>query len=190
LEGEPCPLTLRVTFDTLHTHNLPDDYEGTAVGPIYGNFMATGSSGTEYLFFDGAYCYSGPFACFPVPVPCQGLGLGRHSHYSVASLLGWIRTEIAECPFNGCRPEASFHAPDSNSVTVELDPDDDLTIEAIILDADACLVETDTLLNDRVIIDGEVISARHGEYARGVRYPLLGNECNLDVYVELIGGAP
>jgi hypothetical protein len=190
LEGEPCPLTLRVTFDTLHTHNLPDDYEGTAVGPIYGNFIATGSSGTEELHFDGAYCYSGPFSCFPVPVPCQGLGLGRHSHYSVARLLGWIRTEIAECPFSGCRPEASFYAPDSNSVTVELDRDDDLTIEAIILDADACLVETDTLLNDRVTIDGEVISARHGEYAHGVRYPLLGNECNLDVYVELLGGAP
>ncbi len=188
-EGEPCPLTLRVTFETLHTYDLPDDYESEDLpGPIYGDFMVEASSGTEWLSFDAAYCYAGPFSCFPVPVPCRGLGLGRHEDYSINTIFRWIRTEIAECPFSGCRPESSFSAPDGNSITIELDPDDDLTISAVITDADACLVDNDTLLDDSLAIDGEEIIARQEEFARGVEYTLDGFQCSVDVDVRLIGG--
>jgi hypothetical protein len=189
-EGDPCPLTVRVTFDTLHTYDLPDDYESDDIpGPIYGDFMVEASSGAEWLNFDGAYCYTGPFSCFPVPVPCRGLGLRRHDHYSIGRLFRWIRTEIAECPFSGCRPEASFRAPDTDSVVVELDRDEDLTIWGWIWDADGC-VDDDTYLEDSVEIGGEEISARQEEFARGVQYTLHGFQCSVDVDVRLIGGGP
>jgi len=190
LEGEPCPLTLRVTFHTLHTYDLPGDYESDDVpGPIYGDFMVEASSGTEWLSFDAAYCYHGPFSCFPVPVPCEGGGLERWNDYSISGIFGWIRTEIASCLGNGCISN-SYRAPDTDSVVVELDRDEDLTIWGWIWDADACLMDDDNYLEDTVEIDGEEIIARQDEFARGVEYTLHGFQCSVDVDVRLIGGGP
>jgi len=188
LEGEPCPLTLRVTFHTLHTYDLPGDYESDDVpGPIYGDFMVEASSGTEWLSFDAAYCYTGPFSCFPVPIRCRGGGLERWTDYSISGIFGWIRTEIASCLGNGCISN-SYRAPDTDSVVVELDRDEDLTIWGWIWDADACLIDDDNYLEDTEEIDGEEIIARQEEFRRGVEYTLHGFQCSVDVDVRLIGG--
>jgi hypothetical protein len=177
-EGPPCPRTVRVTFGTLQTHDLPDDESGyDSQGPIFGDFTVTGSD-VASLSFNAA---EWPYRCYQ---ECRGIRIRPNSRYSIdANLFATIRREIAECPFDTCSPEASYSVPSVNYVIVELGPDDDLTIEAEIGDADSCNAN-DAILDDRLVIPFDMIPSTP------TRYTLQGRECELDLSVQLIGGGP
>jgi hypothetical protein len=117
LEGPPCPRTVRVTFDHLDTYDLRDEsrMDGDQ-GPIFGFFGANG----EGFDFDGSD--------YP-----NGYTLSPWSSYNIQDIFDTIFPWQLGCwDWHGC----PYYAPDANSVTVELGPDDDLTINGYIYDQD------------------------------------------------------
>jgi len=151
--AEPCPRQVRVTFETLHTRDLPDGGEPDdgVLGPIFGTFSAQGATG-QYLTFDAGDDYR------------DGTLLDHRDH-SVADLFYWIR-------------RLGHSAPESNSVVVELGPDDDLTLSGILYDTDWRGYST-------VFDASETIANAH--VAPGV-VALSDGAITLDVLIDIIGG--
>jgi hypothetical protein len=181
--GERCPFDVRVTFDELRTgDHLPGDERGASgVGPIYGHFEVNG----ERIEFD---------ACDFSTDPREGYRLQPGRTYSVNDdIFDWIRHEPCGDPppgYIGC----PWHiGPDSNSITVRVNPaTDNLTIGAEIMDCDAD--NADDVLFDwargwlNVIVDP-------GDYTLGSRdLDMVGGESatcrnmELAVQVEVLEG--
>ena len=126
LEGPPCPRTVRVQFLSLQTGHLGDDEwwaDGESVGPIFGNFWATGSS-EERLEFSA------------VDYPewwgqrIRGYRLAHNREYEIQGIFdevwNWIVGSMS----------SPYRVPSVDYVDVELGPDDDLTFGGVIWDAD------------------------------------------------------
>jgi hypothetical protein len=168
-EAEPCPRVVRVTFDAISTFHLGGDErwaEGNSVGPIGGNFWATGSS-SERLDFIG------------VDYPewaggrIRGYRLQHTHYYPIQSIFDQLWTWIAGSM------SSPYRAPDRNYVTLELGPDDDLTFGGYIYDADTGN-PSDTLFDGRRTIPA-------GEVRPG-RYTIWDRNIELTVLVDVIVG--
>jgi len=178
-DGQPCPRMAFVTFDTLHTQDLPNDQgRDDSQGPIYGDFWVTASDTASLSF--GAVWHPVVFSCLR---ECTGLRIRPDSHYSIQEdIFDWIHRQQASCLGNGCRSNW-YYAPEVNFVTVELGPEDDLTIEADIMDVDNCN-DNDVILRDRLVIpSSEMIGDR---FRSPQRFTLRGQECTLDFRVQLM----
>jgi hypothetical protein len=119
-DGVPCPRTVRVTFDELMTHNLANLQENEeadrivgSAGPIGGNLWVQGTS-REDITFDAADGH-------------QGYYVYSDDSHSIQEIFDWIRGEEGD---------AEYEASASRYATVQLGPEDDLTIGANIWDED------------------------------------------------------
>jgi hypothetical protein len=126
LEGPPCPRTVRVQFLSLQTGHLGDDEywaDGESVGPIFGNFWATGSS-EERLEFSAVDYPEWAWGRI------RGYRLGHNQEYEIQGIFdeiwNWIVGSMS----------SPYRAPSVDYVDVELGPDDDLTFGGAIWDAD------------------------------------------------------
>jgi hypothetical protein len=123
VEGPTCPRTVRVTFDQLDTFDLRDERRmDGALGPIFGGFWAN----DETLHFQGSD--------YP-----DGYTLRPWSTYSVQSIFDAIWNYVLG---SWADPFSFYNAPDTNYVTVELGPDEDLTVGGAIHDQDSGMYQT------------------------------------------------
>jgi len=125
LDGPPCPRTVRVQFLSLQTGDLGDDEywaDGESVGPIFGNFWATGSSEEQLEFWAVDYPESWE--------RIRGYRLGDNQEYQIQGIFdevwNWIVGSMS----------SPYSVPSVDYVDVELGPHDDLTFGGSILDAD------------------------------------------------------
>ncbi|MFP4343384.1 MAG: thrombospondin type 3 repeat-containing protein [Anaerolineales bacterium] len=168
-EVESCPRVVRVTFEALGTHNLGGDErwaDGESVGPIGGNFWATGSS-SEQLDFIG------------VDYPewaggrIRGYRLRHWTTYSVQAIFDQIWTWVQGSM------SSPYRAPDRDYVTVELGPGDDLTFGGYIYDADTGN-PSDTLFDGQLTLPAAEV--------RPGRYFVRDRSIALQVLVDVIVG--
>jgi len=166
---QACPRVVRVTFESIRTRDLGDDEwwaEGESVGPIGGNFWASGSTDARLSF--NAVDYS-EWAWGRV----RGYRLRHRTNYSIQSIFDQIWTWIAGSM------SSPYRAPEHNYVTVELGPHDDLTFGGHIYDADTGN-PSDTLFNGRLTLPS-------GE-ARPGTYTIRDRNITLTVLVDVIVG--
>lgn len=116
-EADPCPRVVRVTFDRILTYDTGDQ-EHSCLGPIFGHFWVQGSE-YESLHFEGDD--------YP-----DGFRLCPNSRYDIQEMFDTIWWWGS-----GMGPHAEpYDAPDTNSVTVEVGPDDDFTLGGVIYEWD------------------------------------------------------
>jgi hypothetical protein len=150
--GSPCPRVVRVTFDQLHTFDLQDgSFHDNSIGPIWGDFYVQGTTGAS-LYFDSV---DGP----------PGKRLYSQRAYHIESMFRFMR-------------DLGYRAPDTNSVTVELGPYDDLTIGGTINDQDRHSYETVFHASHTIPAD---------ELVPGM-VSLHGGPIRLDVLIDVIVG--
>ncbi len=147
--AEPCPRVVRVTFDSLTTFELGSDQGASTVGPILGSFFASAST-SEVLSFNGVD-YGDWWG-----ERNRGYRLAATHYYPVQAIFDQIWTWI------GGNMSTPYTAPDSNVVTMELGPGDDLVFGAQVLDEDDGTNRTDTLFDARRTIAAEDV--RPGSY--------------------------
>jgi hypothetical protein len=169
-EGETCPRTVLVTFDTLSTHELC--CEASPVGPIMGSLGANG----EWLNFDAANVDWWGWVV--------GLDLESHHQYSIEEeILEVIAGMEASCRTEPFCPD--FDAPRRNYEWVPLDAGEDLTFSVEIYDVDRVLtswgwweeLETACEAHSPPIPADEIITGR---------YTAFGDRCNLTVEIEVM----
>jgi hypothetical protein len=168
-EADACPRVVRVTFDAITTFYLGDDEwwaDGNSVGPISGNFWATGSTHENLSFNAVDY---GEWAWERV----RGYRLQHTRYYPIQSIFDQIWTWI------GGSMSSPYRAPDRNYVTIDLGPDDDLTFGGLIIDADTGN-PSDTLFDGRHTIPA-------GDIRPG-RYTIWDRNIELTVFVDVIVG--
>lgn len=166
-DAEPCPRVVRVTFESLTTFSLGDDeWWADGVGPILGNFSASGST-SEVLSFN-AVDY-GEWAWDRI----RGYRLLDTRHYPVQSIFDQIWTWI------GGSMSSPYRAPEHDWVTIELGPGDDLTFGAQVIDADSGN-PSDTLFDARRTIPAEDV--------RPGRYRLWDRNIELAVQIDVVVG--
>ncbi|MFN2271884.1 MAG: thrombospondin type 3 repeat-containing protein [Anaerolineae bacterium] len=168
---QACPRVVRVTFEYLGTHDLGDDEwwaHGESVGPIYGNFWASGSTEESLSFWGVDYGeWWGERN--------HGYRLRHYTTYSVQSIFDTIWNWSLGM---GSTP-SPYDAPDRNYVTVELGPYDDLTFGGLIRDDDSDNPD-DTLFDGRFTLPA-------GEVRPG-RYFVRDRNITLQVSVDVIVG--
>ena len=114
-EAEACPRVVRVAFERLSTYDTTDQ-ENDCLGPIFGNFWVEGGE-SHSLRFEGDD--------YP-----DGFRLCPRSRYDIQEMFHTIWR------WGSGMGRSPYWAPDSNSVTVELGPDDALTIGGAIYEWD------------------------------------------------------
>lgn len=168
-EADPCPRVVRVTFDHINTFSLGDDEwwaHGNSVGPIWGNFWASGSTDERLEFNAVDY---GEWAWERV----RGFRL-RHTHYyAIQDIFDQIWTWIAGSM------STPYRAPDRNYVTVELGPGDSLSFGGLIVDADTGN-PSDTLFDGRRELSPDEV------YPRTIR--IWDRNIELTVLIDVIVG--
>ncbi|RME08585.1 MAG: hypothetical protein D6803_00820, partial [Anaerolineae bacterium] len=185
LEGEPCPYTARVTFDTLEVHNPPADERGLhRPGPIYGELWVSSGDQVETLEFNACWCYLGPGAS--LWGTCDGLELSGSTYDIQRDIFGWIEREMASCLGIGCHSYV-FFAPASNQLTINADVGEMVTVGARIMDCDERLNPPDTLFRETMSFLGV---AESGETLSTTPYTLEGDHVNLDITIEVLSGSP
>ncbi len=117
LLGIECPRTVRVTFQNLHTYDLPeDDDRRHRVGPLTGYFLANGAR----LYFDYAHHTEPPP---PLWSSTGGWWLGANQDEDIAR------------NFRYCNEDSrggDYVCPEVNFVDIPLGPYDDLSLRAVI----------------------------------------------------------
>jgi hypothetical protein len=131
------------------------------LGPVFGLFWAQGSEG-ESLRFEGDD--------YP-----DGFTFSPHSVYNIQSMFDTIQSWAYSCLGSDCPP---YRAPDHNTVTVELGPDDDLTFGGVIYDQDRRMYQ-------EVFHDSHTLPA--GEVAPG-RYTIRDGQFELTVLIDVLVG--
>jgi hypothetical protein len=155
-EDLPCEKSIRVTFGALNAHNVPEDEWGEhTLGPLYGTFNATAGANMESVGFDAVHCA-------PIPVPpfeqCWGHRISEGSSYTVQDFLDWVHREQDECGSGLCHAD-HYSASASDTVTIRVNPGDELTIAARIMDADKGPGDADDVLfEERATIDTDDLS--------------------------------
>jgi hypothetical protein len=169
-EGEPCPRTVRVHFQTLDTGHLGgDEREYDTVGPISGNFWVSGNTRGE-LDFHASVCPILSSGC-PHRDIRHGFRLSHNAMYQIQDIFDWVHTEQASCHGRGCEAN-HYWAPDVNFVTVQLDDGDDLTFGARIQDVDwgsGRGSEWDTLFEDDDTLSADEVPVPGGGGERTIR---------------------
>ncbi len=131
LEGDPCPLTARVTFLELHTHELPNDLgfeycaTSTSLGPIYGGLRVSGT----YLRMDTGYLAN--WLDF-----LAGVCLHDNRIHSVQSLIDACNSLPIEAYSANSHQRSLIHCPTSNFVDFPIGPEDYLTFGATLTESD------------------------------------------------------
>ncbi len=129
IEGEPCPSIARITFQTLRTYNLPEDYgreycQGFT-GPIGGSFWATGSDDVS-LRLDTAYRAIWNYLV--------GVCLQDNYDHPIPMLFDECGEEVVIGMSD--RDRSLIHCPATNVVEVPFGPDDDLSFGGWIYETD------------------------------------------------------
>jgi len=169
-EANSCPRVVRVTFEYMGTHDLGGDEwwaHGESVGPIYGDFWASGSTEEALSFW--AVDYGEWWG-----ERNRGYRLQHYHNYSIQSIFDEIWNWIAGSM------SSPYRAPDRNYVTVELGPYDDLTFGGIIRDDDSGDNPDDTLFDGQLTLPA-------GEVRPG-RYFVRDRSITLQVLVDVIVG--
>lgn len=155
----PCSRVIRVTFDEIITYAVEDERRMDGrMGPIFGSFWAQGTNEVT-LPFEGAD--------YP-----DGFKLSPHSVYSIQSMFDQIETLSIQ------NNSTWFHAPDHNTVTVELGPFDDLSIGGVIFDQD-WQVYQEAFLETMTIPSSEVVPGR---------YTIRDRQIELSVLIDVLVG--
>jgi len=160
-EAEPCPRVVRVTFDRLITYDSGDG-EHACLGPIFGTFYVQGST-SESLRFEGDD--------YP-----DGYRLCPNSRYNVQEMFDTIWR------WGSGMGSSPYWAPESSSVTVELGPDDELTLGGAIYEWDrqgAAHVYREAFNHSRTTPAGGV---------RPGRYALRDGQIRLEFVVDVLVG--
>jgi hypothetical protein len=146
-EADACPRVIRVTFEQIVTFDSGDQ-EHSCLGPIFGFFWVQGSE-YESLRFEGDD--------YP-----DGFRLCPNSRYDVQEMfdtIWWWGSGMGG-------HSSPYWAPDSNSVTVELGPDDDFTLGGVIYEWDRAgtsYVYREAFNHSRPAMSGDMV--RPGRYA-------------------------
>ncbi len=179
LEGEPCPSIARITFQTLRTYNLPEDYgreycQGFT-GPIGGSFWATGSDDAS-LRLDTAYRAIWNYL--------TGVCLQDNYDHPIPMLFDECGEEVVTGMSD--RERSLIHCPATNVVEVPFGPDDDLSFGGSIYETDP----DGTWFN---LFSGEVTS-RAGAGARQIsnEYVISDERGYMDliVTIEILPSGP
>jgi hypothetical protein len=168
---QACPRVVRVTFEYMGTHDLGDDEwwaDGESVGPIYGDFWASGSTEESLSFWGVDYGeWWGERN--------HGYRLRHYTNYSIQSIFDTIWNWSLGM---GSTP-SPYEAPDHNYVTVELGPHDDLTFGGLIKDDDSDNPD-DTLFDGQLTLPAEEV--------RPGRYFVRDRNITVQVSVDIIVG--
>jgi len=153
-DSVPCQKHIRVTFLTMDLHDPPRDQGGGHnPGPITGSFVASAGAHMETLDFGAVRCYHIPLPPFQA---CTGIRLSA-GEYSIQYLFDHIQHEHDACiPGLPC-PTRSFHAPTTDTVTIRVNPGDDLTVGGRVTDVDAAN-PNDTLFHGQMTVDTSTLS--------------------------------
>jgi hypothetical protein len=117
--------------------------------------VAASGGAMESVVFDGADCKPFPLPPFEI---CEGLRLGAGEH-SVQGLLDWIHREIEDCPWGLPCAADEFAASDTDTVTIQVNPGDDLTLSCRIGDLDVGPGNpNDTLFEGQITVDTDDLS--------------------------------
>ena len=148
-DSVPCQKQVRVTFETINLHDPPTDEGGEHnPGPLSGSFVASAGANMEALGFDATHCPRFPFPPFE---DCFGFKLPA-GEYSIQHIFDRIHEVHDACtPHLPCHGWY-FHAPTTGTVTIEINPDDDLTLRARIVDSDE-RDEDDVLFDEQITVD-------------------------------------
>jgi hypothetical protein len=143
---------VRVTFDRLETGNLPPDRDAhDEVGPIHAVFSVTGGT-EEVLRLDADH--------YP-----NGRMLASNRSYSIQALFDWVHMQDTRCLRGELVLCGDYSAPRTNTVTVNMGPDDDLTLSAQVINRES--IDIRELLNASETIAAENI--RSGSHTFGDR---------------------
>lgn len=160
-EAEACPRLVRVTFELLTTYNTTDR-ESDCLGPVFGNFWVEGSE-FRSLSFEGDD--------YP-----DGFRLCPNRRYDIQEMFDTI------WHWGSGMGRSPYRAPDSNSVTVELGPDDDLTIGGAIYEWDRSGLQP-------VYYEAYLRSITYPAGAlRPGRYALRSGEIRLEYSIDVLVG--
>ncbi len=175
-DSVPCLKLIRVTFETIDLHDPPAD-EGSEhnPGPLSGTFTTTAGVNMEALNFDAVHCPR-----FPVPPfeKCFGFKLDT-GEYSIQHIFDRIH-EVHEACVTGLPCHARyFHASTTDTVTIGVNPGDDLTIRARIIDSDE-RDEDDVLYDEQATLHTHDLSAE-----TSLTLPIPGEYLDLIVKVDL-----
>ena len=169
-EELPCRERVRVTFESLNLHTAPADEGGRSdQGPITGTFSVTAGADMESVDFDAAHCMTFPW---PIGEMCFGLRLNE-GETSIQGLFDEIRASPDACG-GGC----PFDASASDTVTISLNPEDDLTITGLITDADVGNPD-DTLFNESLTVAISELSPDST-----LRLTIHGDHVDLNVLID------
>jgi hypothetical protein len=172
----PCQKHIRVTFETIDMHNPPADEGGAHnPGPLSGDFVAAAGANMEALHFDAVHCPRFPFPPFE---ECFGMKLdaGIHSIQAVFDLIHDARDSCI--PGLPCHAR-NYSAPGTDTVTIAVNPGDDLVLRARIIDSDE-RDEDDTLFNEQIVIHTRDLSPDSS-----LALPIPGDHMNVNVRVDL-----
>jgi hypothetical protein len=162
--SQPCPRVAQVTFEAFSTFNLGDDewWAEGSVGPIYGNFWAAGSTDRSLDFF--AVDYGDWWG-----ERDRGYRLRSTRYYPVKDLFDWIQREMAEWVAGG----PAYYGPETNFVTIELSPYENLVFGGLIRDVDSDNPD-DTLFEGQMELEpDEVVPSRHRIWDRQIELAVL-----------------
>ena len=148
-DSVPCQKQVRVTFETIDLHDPPADEGGEHnPGPLSGSFVAAAGANMVTLGFDATHCPRFPFPPFE---ECFGFKLPA-GEYPIQHIFDRIHEVHDACtpglPCHGWY----FHAPNTDTVTIGIDPGDDLTLRSRIVDADE-RDEDDVLFEEQITVD-------------------------------------
>lgn len=154
VEDVECQKRVRVTFATLNLHNPSADDAGRRdPGPLAGTFSVTAGPNMESVNFHAVHCL--PFI-FPPFERCWGYRLNEGEH-SIQNIFDGARAAHEACGDRRVCHGRHYGASPSDTVTIAVNPGDDLTIAARITDADEGNPD-DLLFHERAVIDTSALS--------------------------------
>jgi len=175
-DSVPCQKQIRVTFETLNVHNPPADEGGRHTpGPLAGSFVAAAGVNMETVSFDAVHCLRFPFPPFE---DCFGYKVDAGEE-SIQHILDVIHQARDACiPGLPCHAR-HYSASGSDTVTISVNPGDDLTLRARIVDADE-LNADDILFNEQITIQTSDLSPEES-----LTIPIPGDYLDVIVRVDL-----
>ncbi|MBI4790659.1 MAG: thrombospondin type 3 repeat-containing protein [Chloroflexi bacterium] len=171
-EGAECQRQVRVTFERVRFGDIGTDEDGRRWrGPAWAHFTVPGST-LETLTLLGGHC--GLFRTSS----CWGVWVEGNTSYTVQSLYDAVQSRYGDCYTNLCRQH--YVVPWTDSLLVELAPDDNLQIRVRFCDNDAPWGRTDC----EYFFDGR-LTLRPNEITNGTKTIQSGNS-EFFVRVELL----
>ena len=139
LEGPPCDRKVRITFERIHLEGLHDEDREGQIGPVLGSFWAQGSESVVLRYDGDEYPY--------------GITINSNGDTNIRNLFNTILTQLDQpCMGFTCR---DYSSPEVTFIELEVAPETDLTVGAVIYDRD--WYDTDTIFRVRETIPFEDI---------------------------------